>query len=275
MSTFKCVFLLLLHVSFTLKAFSEEILDVETLPSLRSKQYSMIPYEKIVIFSSPRTGSSLTYNIFRFLFENDSQIYSNHNNFEINRNVLKTHKYAEADTLDNIENVLYIFTIRDPFSASVSNYRICPRTITDTRSFVEYLVKRHEEALLYMERKDFEGKKVLKLFYEDFANNIDAIFAFIEYHFSLTISEEDKQVMRLGYSKENIYRCTERFADFTDFLPISGFHGRHVSLQPYSPPKEFLYWLEKSIDKVKNHFKKYGYFSEPFLNNLNPIDSKR
>jgi hypothetical protein len=241
---------------------STETLDVETLPSLRSQQYSMGPYKKIVVFSAPRTGSSLIYNVFRFLFEEDSKIYLEHHCFENGRCVLKTHRYAEADSLENEENVLYVFTIRNPFSASVSNYRICSRKIFNKRTYAEKLVNRHLDTLLFSENKESTGKKVLRLYYEDFADNVNVLFDFIEYHFSLTISDEDKYLMRLGYSRENISRCTAHLADFNQFLPRSGFHGQHVSLEEYSPPKEFLYWLEKCVDNVKIYFEKYGYFSE-------------
>src|ERR1700722_9694212 len=121
---------LLVFFSINMVCRADEIYDVETLPSLRTKQYSMAPYKKIIVFSAPRTGSSLTYNIFRFLFEDDSKIFSHHNAFSQDRLVLKTHIFSELDLVEE-ENVLYIFTIRNPLNASISNYRICPRTITD------------------------------------------------------------------------------------------------------------------------------------------------
>ena len=213
----------LLCMSATFKASSSERLDVETLPSLRSQQYAMAPYKKIVIFSAPRTGSSLTYNVFRFLFEEDSKIHLEHHLFDNGRSILKTHRFPEAALLNSKEEVLYIFRIRNPYSASVSNYRINSKIVVNKRKYAEELVKRHKDTLLFSERIEAEGKKVVRLFYEEFADNIDALFDAIEHHFSLIISDQDKQLMRLGYSKENIYNCTAHFTDFDGFLPTLDF----------------------------------------------------
>ena len=91
----------------------QDTFDVETLPCFRTKQYCMGPYKKIIVFSAPRTGSSLAYNIFRFLFEDESKIFSHHNDFNQNRLVLKTHKFTELARVEE-KDVLYIFTIRNP-----------------------------------------------------------------------------------------------------------------------------------------------------------------
>lgn len=255
----KMRFFFLLGMSFLVEVFSQEMLDVETLPHFRSQQYSMEPYQKIVVFSAPRTGSSLIYNVFRFLFEDEAKLDAHHHDFDLNRRVLKTHRVIDLDQVEQEENVLYIFAIRNPFLACVSNYRISPRVIQYKQSYVEDLLNRHRDALLLSEKMEAEGKKVVRLFYEHFADHVESIFDFIETHFSLAISDGDKQWMKRGYSKENIYLCTQHFANFDGFLPISGFHGLHINLKGYTPPRSILYWIENHRKAIEEPFKKYGY----------------
>ena len=67
--------------------------------------------------------------------------------------------------------------------------------------------------------------------------------------------------MRIGYSKENIKACTKNLKDFEEYLPISGFHGDHIVTGRYTPPADFLYWLNINLSCVQGVFKNYGYFS--------------
>lgn len=252
---------LLIFISAGMICHAQEFFDVETLPCSRTKQFSPEPYKKIIVFSAPRTGSSLVYNLFRFLFEDGSKIFSHHFDFNQDRLVLKTHKIADLDLVEE-DNVLYIFTIRNPLNACISNYRICPRKITDNRAFAEQLINKHRNYLILSEKMKNDGMNVVLLKYEDFTDNLDYLFDYIENHFQISIDSMDKVLMKKGYSKENICFCTRNLADFKEFLPYSGFHGRHVNLEAYTPPEEFSYWLNVYLEDIKPLFKNYGYFSD-------------
>jgi hypothetical protein len=252
----KLIFILLLLLkSISCQAF--QVYDVETMPEHRTQAYSTGPYKRIVIFSAPRTGSSLVYNIFKFLFEKDSCL-SDHHYLITDRVVLKTHR---PDQINQIEKngTLYIFTIRHPFDASKSTYRITTRQILDNKAFAKELVQRQRNCLLISKKMEKDGHRIIRLKYENFVHDLDFIFDSIENIFSLSINPEDKNLMRAGYCKENIYACTQYLKDFDEYLPISGFHGRHVALRKYSPPEDFLYWLNVYLADAMHLFQAYGY----------------
>src|SRR6185437_3936462 len=99
-----------------------EMLNVETLPTLRTQQYSLSSYKKIVVFSAPRTGSSLVYNVFRYLFENQENLFHAHHAFNQSCLVLKTHKPSELGLIEE-SPVLFVIPIRNPVDAIISNFR--------------------------------------------------------------------------------------------------------------------------------------------------------
>ena len=254
-------FLFFIFLNLNTICHSKEIYDVEILPSLRSQQYPLNLNKKIIIFSAPRTGSSLTYNIFRFLFEDDSMIFSRHDDFNLDRFVLKTHRFEELKLI-NEENVTYIFTLRNPIHTCLSHYRVVKEKKMSNKTFAKDLVNRHYRYLTFFEEMKNKGKKIAWLKYEDFSDNIEHTFDFIENHFQISITIEDKELMRKGFSRENIYACIENFSDFSEYLPLSGFHGKHLNINGYTPPEDFIYWLNHFLEEIKPLLKKYGYFSE-------------
>jgi len=235
-------------------------LDVEKLPVYRSSQQPSA-FNKIVIFSAPRTGSSLVYNVFRFLFEDDSKLFSPHDVFDLSRKVLKIHRTHEIERLDD-ENVLYVFTIRNPVGACLSNYRICTREISNVKEFAEEVISRQADTLHCAEKLISKGKYVLFFNYENFTPNLTSFLEQLENQFTLSIPLEDKMLMLEGYSKENIYSCTKKLTNFAEYLPISGFHGDHVSLVKYKSPEEFVYWINYYLESVKPLFQRHGYFQD-------------
>ena len=237
-----------------------DIYDVETLPLLRTKRYSMGPYEKLLVYSAPRTGSSLVYNVLRFLFEQEDHLLAPHHLFDRSRTVLKTHLSKEFNLLQN-EQAIYIVTIRDPIAAGLSMIRVCTPPIKSYQRWCKGLIYGQAERLSYAEKKQMGGCEVRFLKYEQFDRNLESLFDFVEKTFSLTILEADKEIMRAGYKKENIYANTLHLPDFTEFLPISGFHGQHVSLERYNPPQEILEWFNLYLLDVLPLFQRHGYFN--------------
>jgi hypothetical protein len=241
--------------------YSNEILDVETLPCSRTKQYSLAPYRKIVVFSAPRTGSSLVYNVLRFLFEHETRLSSSHNEFNQDCFVLKTHRFNELEMICE-KNVLYVVTIRNPVHAIASNYRISPRPIANVQEFARKLLHKHREYLVFSEAMKEAGGNVVFIKYEDIDDNLDCLFDFIETLFLVPIATADRELMKKGYERGNVYSLTQGFYDFKDYLPLSGFHGKHVTLEKYTPPEELQYWLNHYLPDAKPVFQKYGYFTD-------------
>lgn len=237
----------------------QEIYEVETLPCLRTKQYPLNSYNKIIVFSPPRTGSSVVYNAVRFLFEDNNHLLSFHDSFDKARSVLKTHKIDLINAIKD-RNALYIVTIRDPLQSCISNYRIYPYLILDNQDFAKKLVARYVNYFSFLEKMKKNGYKTALLKYEDFGNNLEYLFNFIEEQLQITIENTDKETMRLGYSKENVYNCTLHLSDFKECLPISGFHGQHITFEPYNPPDEFIHWVQVYLHFAKPLLKRYGYY---------------
>jgi hypothetical protein len=256
--SFRRIFQALLIFSFS---HVEGYLDVETLPGLRTKRYSTGTYDKVLVYSAPRTGSSLVYNVLRFLFERGQYLSQPHNAFHPGCLVLKTHLFKQMDQLKN-ENVLYIVTLRDPIEASISFYRIGMPPVKNLQLWCKGLMEAQAERLRSAERKKEEGFDVFFLKHEDFTKDLDFLFDFIEKTFSISIEEADKTIMRAGYSRENIYANTLALSDFTKFLPLSGFHGQHIALERFIPPDNIRSWLNGYFLDVLPLFQKYGYSVE-------------
>jgi hypothetical protein len=244
---------------FSMKNRILENFNIEDLPIYRTGQYSISPYKKIVIFSAPRTGSSLTYNIFRFLFEDNAQIFSRHDSFDANRIVLKTHKISEIDTLLGEPDILYIVTIRNLRDSAISHYRLFQQEICDNQSFAKYLVSKYEEYLSFFKLMEAAKSNIVYFKYEDFVDNIPYFFNVIEDLFSISLSQRDKELIKKGYSKENISSEIQGFSNFSEYLPISGFHGEHITPKFYYPPKDFLQSLDTDLKKLDPLLNQYGY----------------
>lgn len=240
--------------------FADEFLDVETLPTLRTQQYAA-PYDHIVIFSAPRTGSSLVYNIFKFLFEHDSQLLSDHTVFNLNNRVLKTHAFEDLDRFNPSSPVLHIYPMRNPLTASISILRISMGAITDFKTFAHEMIKSQTHYLMLSERLEAKGKDVWRLRFEDFDNNLDYLFEYIETKLQITLDPQDKELMRKGYSKESVVLNVEHFDTFNKYLPIAGFHGQHIDVNGFKAPREFIFWLKAYVQVSKPLFRKYGYFT--------------
>lgn len=254
----KCFFFTLCLLCLELAA---ETLDVETLAQLRTRQYSKQPYDKIVVFSAPRTGSSLIFNVFRFLFEEEDCLGFPHNKFYLNRSVLRTHKVSEIKhMMEKEKNVLYIVTLRDPLQTILSTCRIRSKPIKDMQTFCRKIISKLVEVFTVIKDLENAGLSVVVLKFEEIEKRqCDYLIEFIESHFHLSIEEKDVQTLKAGYSRENIYANICSLRDFEQFLPISGFHGKHISLKPFMANEKLLYWFDYYYSAVKPFFQQYGY----------------
>lgn len=245
---------------FSLTIFGETF-DVEKLPELRTQQYPIGGLKKIVVFSLPRTGSSLVYNAFRYLFEAQENFSCSHNEFNLKCLVLKTHRFDEIDRVKN-SDMIYVVTMRNPIDSIISHYRIYAHRIHQIREFVSSRIEMYMKFLRFYDELKKLGKNVIFLKYESFANDLGNLFEQIESHFAIQIDEVDKTLIEKGYGRENVLSSTEPFSDFEGYLPISGFHGSHIKAETYTPPKELTYWIAILLEKAKPEFRKYGYFLE-------------
>jgi hypothetical protein len=178
---------------------------------------------------------------------------------------LKTHKYGDIESISEKKDALFIVPIRNPLDACVSISRIATRPISDMEAWCKTAMKSQLEHLKYAEKLKSKGCHVLIVKYEDFENNIDFLLRFIEQNLNLRIAHFDKETIKRGYSKENISASINSLPDFEQFLPLSGFHGKHVALETYHTPDEVLRSLTDFLPQIAPAFQKYGYFTEEKL----------
>lgn len=236
-------------------------LNVETLPLARTMHYQKTPYDKIMIFSAPRTGSTIVYNIFRFLFENPNCLSFPHNEFRLDRSVLKTHKITEIEILkQHNQATLYVITVRHPIQASLSTYRIRTQPVANLKTVCKNLIQRQVKYFTFISELQQAGYPVILLRFEDFEKEpVDFLSNWIESHFHLSIAAADLHLLKEGYNRKNIHANIQSFIDFKQFFPLSGFHGEHVPVKQWAPSEELLYWLHHFYEKAKPIFQKYGY----------------
>lgn len=249
-------------VIFSFFIYSEStVMDVEKVHFGRTKEYSRHPYDKIVIFSAPRTGSSIVYNYFRFLFEDSAYLTLNHHDIIDERCVLKTHKIQEIKALQNKpEHTLYVVTIRDPIQASLSFFRVETEPVTLPRMYCQKMMNMQLQYFQFLEKLQEEGYPVLVLKYEDFIQDPSRILCDqIESYFHFSILEQDRDLLKNGYSIENVRANISTLVNFNEFLPLSGFHGNHIAPSDWAAPASISYWMNFFYEKNKDKFQKYGY----------------
>ena len=257
-----CLFyLFLVFLSFIQPLHPYEPINIETLPILRTHQYPIKPYSNIIISSAHRTGSTLIYNVARFLFENPQNICNSDWDHNKKNLVLKTHNLSNLVFLNN-KNPLYLIPIRNPITATISNYRIQLIPPQDLESFVREMFFLQARHLLFIEDLQKNNKNFLVIKYENFNDNLDYLFDLIEKRLLISINNIDRKNIKLGLSKKSVSSSTNHFASFEEFLPSSRFHGKHVAQQDYTPPEELLYWIYYYLDEIKPAFQEYGYFTD-------------
>ena len=249
------LFFLLTLSSF---AFPHEVLDVERLPFLRTKQYAKAPYEKIVIFSGHRTCSSLLYNVFRFLFEEDEFLLLPHAPFYKEKTILKTHGSDHMELLKGTK-FLTVVPLRHPINAAVSMCRFSSQGEIDLKEWAMHRIYHHANVLFFAEKLIEDGQDVLFFKYEE-CKELSKILDQIERWFSIVIAAEDRKTLERGLSKENVLANINSLYDSSEVLPLSGFHGRHIFQGKCGVPDELFFWLDYYYEQLQPIFSRYSYF---------------
>ncbi|MCH9630437.1 MAG: hypothetical protein S4CHLAM37_04370 [Chlamydiia bacterium] len=254
----KVLFILQLILSTFI--MSNEVLNPETICLQRTKQYRLKDHDQVVVISAPRTGSMITYNVFRFLFESTAQLSRAHNVLLSDSIVVRTHLFSDLDLLKKKQNILYIIPIRNPVDATISRYRIRLNKKTNLNSFVKGAIDQQCNYLNFYEERIRNGDNALLVRFEEFNNNLEGFLDFIEDHLFITIDPNDRELIITCFKKSNINKYISQFPDFSESLSISGFHGSHIQKDSYSPPNKIYSVINAYLRKVKPLFRKYGYF---------------
>src|SRR5262249_39606851 len=139
-------------------------LDVETLPELRTRQYDSDSIEKIVIFSAPRNGSSLVFNVFKYFFEQKDCLRIPHNQYHSSRKVWKTHNVHYFDVCAK-KTTLFIVPLRSPLEAAISHARVGALADFPDQMRAKELIHKQFKRLSDAKNKQLKGFQVVFLPY--------------------------------------------------------------------------------------------------------------
>lgn len=225
---------------------ANECINIEEQYFKRSQQYPINGYKKIMVFSPYRTGSTLVFNVLRFLFEDseflDKIAWGHHNSI-----VAKTHALGYMDP-----SIIVFCLIRNPIDTCFSRYRVMMSQASaqgiSPESFQEF-----EEESLDMAVQDYltqmqwmydllnkRVRNVVLLKYEDFNSNLEFIFAKFEKVFNIKICEMDRLLMEELFSKENIALNIKSLQNFQNFNEITLFHGAHIDANEFSEEEKAI-----------------------------------
>lgn len=250
---------LLLSVVLLSQTFGE-LIDLEKIPYLRKEQYIPKAKKHIVIYSAMRVGSSVVYNLCRYLFEDSKCFEKIHfivdpKEIEPTRKVYKTHKTSLLKHFDPKETLL-VCPFRDPMKASLSIFRITKRHSLTT-CFAKWLIKDQLSHLNSAFSQECRGMDTLYLYYDDFTNDLMDFLKKFENYMEIQISSDDKKLLVQALSKENVKKNIEHLNGYADYLPYSGFHGNHISLVKDEEEVQFLKELEPIFKSVEDEYEFY------------------
>lgn len=258
----KLLFLLLTSVG-CLNAFDK--IDLSQLHLSRIKQYDIGHYDNITLYSPHRTGSTVVYNVLRYLFEDDDIMDILGYYFRKKKNLLankvcKTHFFWPCEQ----DNTCIVSTIRHPLDTIVSRMRISPKDRSDQA--INKLIRDYFTSWTNIRRLQSYGKKVIVLQYEDFEDNLDAIFSRLEEQLSINIEEQDKANLKNALSRENVQDYIQKFSSFSK-KDITHLHGNHIESDnsPYFNKEEARQRVAKLLIPYKKRVQEVGYSLESEL----------
>ncbi len=184
--------------------------------------------EKIIVLSTPRTGSTLVYMIFQYLFEDTIALRG-----DFNKKIVKTHDMQECDNyLTAHPNTYLVIPIRNPMESLLSKIKILSslNLLPSTDSFILSLARSHvKEQLELLEFiQKHQSEKLLILHYENFHSDLYSILSLAETSFQIVISETEKTKILSLFSKESITELSKQFPSFAKQDPVTGLHGGHI-----------------------------------------------
>ena len=209
----KRVLLLLCFLSIQTFAEEKEPLDVETLAFGREEVYPTLSYEKIIIYSLPRTGSSLVYNLFRYLFEKEEYLSLPHQPFSRQKKVMKTHDQKNVHSLKS-KKTLCVVTTRDPIQSALSLYRVQKNKIQKISDWCQSQMKKQKKFQRKLKKLEKRGYHFFFISYDEIEQGIPYLLDKIEDQFHITISHADREKLIHGYSRENVAIQTQSLENF-------------------------------------------------------------
>ncbi len=203
-------------------------------------------FEKVIVLSPPRVGSTLVYMIFQYLFEDT---LGDHTSFA--KRVIKSH--GQRDLLSYIRentNLVVVIPIRHPIDAFYSAYKFWN---VKGEQGIFTLLRDIEASYLEIKEsiKHLEKKKICLLRYEEFSANFECIFKKLSRDFKIEVPIGEKEKINQLFNKKAVLKYASAFESFHEYNPITGVHGDHISLdnRPMSEvfPPEILKKINQTL----------------------------
>ncbi len=233
----------------------EDFIDLHSFVKERTQQYPLKTCKKIYLNTPPRTGSTLVYNVLRFLFENDDHKPWDGNFWNL---IVKSHgdPFLRSD-------VIYITTIRDPVEACLSHYRVyCSKQgkILPIET-LDQIVQGQQQSFKHLEKLVSNKMRVIILEYEEIVDNLGFLLAILENKFNITIDPRDKDFLQRALCKENVIRNAEKLHTFSLIDEFSLVHGSHIDRGELSKDLQELIRMEilQRLSEQPSLFQKWGY----------------
>jgi hypothetical protein len=216
--------------------------------------------DQVVVLSPRRAGSTLTYMIFQYLFEDTLEVRES-----FSKKIVKTHNVKTCSSYyDTHPNTYLVIPIRNPRETFLSKLKALDslKLLPSQEKFINQLLSSHIKE--HLEIWDFiqkhQKKKLLLLRYEDFHSDLAKLLTIIENNFEISLSDEEKHKIYTLFSKEAILEVCKQYPHFAKQDPITGLHGQHiqksnVQLEDYVSSD----MLEQVNNELKGILHMYGY----------------
>lgn len=234
--------------------FSHETVNLENAWQFKAKNYYVPGDRTIVVFSPPRTGSTLVFNVLQFLFspKDGSQPAK----------VRKTHSIGPPYR----DQIIFI-PIRNPIDSACS---ICRLRDLDGKILTEKLLDNTVAKLIQQYRRCLEVSReypqAFLLKYEENVENINSLIQRIEKIFGINVHEYDKELLNQFFNKEAVltYIQEKNLKKFSQWDKQTQIHGNHIAsnddlLRKYPDLRNQL--RERLVVESKL-FEELGYFLE-------------
>lgn len=228
-----------------------------TLYKNRTKQYSMSGYRQFVMQSYPRTGSTLVFNILKYLFEDVDKMHVSPSILNIKKKksnkILKTHRNIKLKN----PNTLYFCSIRHPVDAIYSMFRT---TKIKPSKNLKNSIEEYIDSLNLIESL-LEENRVVVLKYENFTKDMDYIFHVIEEHLSIEIDDIDKKILYEELRVDKVKKYTKNLRSFGEYDQVTQYHGEHIDQTPADNRKkmELKSKITNGLIPYKEKLEKWGY----------------
>lgn len=214
-------------------------------------------FEKIIILSPLRVGSTLLYMVFQYLFEDQLE-----GHLSYNKKVVKSHKIIDSELhLIDDPNTYFIVPVRNPVDAFCSLVKTENKTKLTHNEIIDILnttKKSYEE--LNKTLKKIDPKRILFFKYEEFNQDFSTIFKALEGRFQITISAEEQDKVNLLFSRDAVKHYFQKFRSFKEYDEILGVHGNHISSDRRTAEQLFSKkMLSKIYKELSPFFPIFGY----------------